>query len=156
MLEILLNNPILIVILIGALSSIFKNRDKKAPTEPVKTLRPKHEEAFPNASPKPAPVENTRPSLSMAEEKQKMNEPIKQEFPNNELIEAYNRKRAAAESSLNQPFQAVRPQNAIASPRRQNKIDKKAVINGIIWSEILGQPRSKNPYQPAAYRKNHN
>jgi hypothetical protein len=26
--------------------------------------------------------------------------------------------------------------------------DEKTLINGIIWSEILGEPRSKNPYLP--------
>jgi uncharacterized membrane protein len=26
--------------------------------------------------------------------------------------------------------------------------DEKAIINGIIWSEILGEPRSKKPYRP--------
>ncbi|WP_066064115.1 hypothetical protein [Neobacillus soli] len=29
--------------------------------------------------------------------------------------------------------------------------DRKAVINGIIWSEILGEPRSKKPYNPRRF-----
>lgn len=28
------------------------------------------------------------------------------------------------------------------------KADEKTLINGIIWSEILGEPRSKKPYRP--------
>jgi hypothetical protein len=28
------------------------------------------------------------------------------------------------------------------------KPDEKAIVNGIIWAEILGEPRAKKPYFP--------
>jgi hypothetical protein len=57
---------------------------------------------------------------------------------------------------VSEPIQYSRtePKNRMNKPRPKlkadgivlGKPDKNTVINGIIWSEILGEPRSKRPY----------
>jgi hypothetical protein len=51
-------------------------------------------------------------------------------------------------------YSRIEPKNRMNKPRPKlkadgivlGKPDKNTVINGIIWSEILGEPRSKRPY----------
>jgi len=128
-LEFIFENPWLIVILIGALSSIFggSRGDKKKERKPVQS---------PKRNQPPIQEERkieTRPNITRQERTVKREEVSKTEsLPNhqsssrNEGITRFNQPRIKHEETRQKPaFQTDH------------------ILEGIIWSEILNKPKSK-------------
>lgn len=50
---------------------------------------------------------------------------------------------------------AVNLQARVNSPKvKQVQVDQSTLIEGLIWSEVLGPPRAKQPYRPINHRRN--
>jgi hypothetical protein len=133
---------IIFLIIAGILSSIFgkaKGKSNPGRTKPFTAkgftdIRTQVEQQMMNKPAKPGQIsvgqpantDNNLPGIEgkYLEIKQKHVVPIKQmEMP----IESTLRKVESTDVSLEKP-------------------DEKAIINGIIWAEILGEPRAKKPY----------
>jgi hypothetical protein len=133
---------IIFLIIAGILSTIFgkaKGKSKPGRTKPFTAkgftdIRTQVEQQMRNKPAKPGQIsvgqpvkaDNNLPGIEgkYLEKKQKHVVPIKQmEMP----IESTLLKVDSTDVSL-------------------EKTDEKAIINGIIWAEILGEPRAKKPY----------
>ncbi|MDX8292082.1 hypothetical protein SLL00_19895 [Metabacillus indicus] len=154
--DFLLNNPLVIAGLIFAVSSLFgkKARDKKA-------------EAQRDRKRKPATVQNTaaphraeaeKPGRESFEEaKDRMKEAVKtiearyqsakSTLPNaDEDAASRNVTEIKEQADL---FVQQTAQKAPAAPKKTPAAARDDIVRGIIWSEIIGPPRSKKPHRAA-------
>lgn len=166
MFDFLFSNPIIIIILIGIISSIFKNRNK--PNQ-KKTGQPQ--------APKPVWKEVIREiQEEWLEEKKKTPRPIQEgkrviSTEKNELDAEAERKRVAELKRLQQEYEGIREYSekdegaitsivAAESPlletisdmkspvyNKELSFGKQELIQGIIMSEVLGPPKAKRMLQ---------
>jgi uncharacterized protein HemX len=153
-LEFLLENPFILIALIAFISSFFK---KKKEEKPVKqTPRSVQQEQR-------AQAERTSADSALAET-------LKEEYRQQEekakrIEEEYRQRKQQAEESMkalqNQRRAAERKASKIAKTASNTNAEhrkepsgagsfefrKQSLADGIIWSEILGPPRSKNPHR---------
>lgn len=152
--EILFENPLILIVLIGIISSLFKKAKGERPESPIPRprQRPHHRQS---AEPERAAME-TSVEEALKEERQRQAE-------RESRIEQENRKRKQqAEESMralqNQRREAhsfretaSRPVELPAEGKKEHggrfTPEKQVLIDGIIWSEILGPPRAKNPHR---------
>lgn len=154
--DFLLNNPLVIAGLIFAISSLFgkKARDKKA-------------EAQRDRKRKPATVQNTaapnraeaeKPGRESFEEaKDRMKEAVKtiearyqsakSTLPNADE-DAASRNVTEIKEQADLSIQQT-AQKAPAAPKKTPAAARDDIVRGIIWSEIIGPPRSKKPHRAA-------
>ena len=152
--EFLLENPFILIALIAFISSFFK---KKKEEKPVKqTPRSVQQEQR-------AQAERTSADSALAET-------LKEEYRQQEekakrIEEEYRQRKQQAEESMkalqNQRRAAERKASKIANTASNTNAEhrkepsgagsfefrKQSLADGIIWSEILGPPRSKNPHR---------
>ncbi|MBU8770392.1 hypothetical protein [Cytobacillus oceanisediminis] len=152
--EFLLENPFILIALIAFISSFFK---KKKEEKPVKqTPRSVQQEQR-------AQAERTSADSVLAET-------LKEEYRQQEekakrIEEEYRQRKQQAEESMkalqNQRRAAERKASKIAKTASNTNAEhrkepsgagsfefrKQSLADGIIWSEILGPPRSKNPHR---------
>lgn len=127
--EFIFENPWLIVILIGALSSMFggsrgeKKKERKPVQSPKRYQPPLKEERK---------IE-TRPNTPRQERTTKREEILKPESVANQPSSS----RKEGFSRLN------KPRNKPLETRKKQVIQTDHILEGIIWSEILNQPKSK-------------
>lgn len=152
--EFLLENPFILIALIAFISSFFK---KKKEEKPVKqTPRSVQQERRTQA-------ERTSADSALAEKLQE--EYRQQEEKAKRIEEEYRQRKQQAEESMkalqNQRRAAERKASKIAKTASNTNAEhrkepsgagsfefrKKSLVDGIIWSEILGPPRSKNPHR---------
>ncbi|MCS0670846.1 hypothetical protein [Cytobacillus firmus] len=149
--EFLLENPFILIALIAFISSFFK---KKKEEKPVKqTPRSIQQEQRTQA-------ERTSPDSALAET---LKEEYRQQAEKAKRIEEeYRQRKQQAEESMkalqNQRRAAERKASALAKTASNTNAEhrkepsgagsfefrKQSLVDGIIWSEILGPPRSKN------------
>lgn len=163
MIDFLLNNiPLLIFIIGGILSLLGKKEEKrKTPkTEPVKTFSPKQIKQDENQgkiqqNEKPLekyrremeekikrevqkfvpPTNNESSSIQTVEVKEEVTEPVQSSVTNLQLQREL--------LNLEQQLEGMK-EVKVSVP----KITSEKLVEGIIWSEILGPPRAKKPYHP--------
>ncbi|MFS1517872.1 hypothetical protein V1503_15715 [Bacillus sp. SCS-151] len=78
----------------------------------------------------------------------------------NEVVESkvdlYHQLKEVVRERNNQSIEKTEPMQKKSSKQvqKENKlsITKKSVVQGVIFSEILGAPRGKKPYQPISHR----
>ncbi|MGX1192843.1 hypothetical protein [Metabacillus sp. SLBN-84] len=155
--DFLLNNPLVIAGLIFAISSLFgkKAKDKKAEAQRDRKRKPA---SVPNQSAAPHKAEAEKPGRESFEEaKERMKEAAK-------TIEARYK---SAKSTLPNAdggtvsknvteikeqadqFMQQTAQKAPAAPKKTPAAARDDIVRGIIWSEIIGPPRSKKPHRAA-------
>lgn len=161
----LLGNPILIFIVIGILSSLFnkakgsgQEQQKRRPVRPVGKPEVMSMPAEPKYKPKPAPRPagprpaqqapvQAKPTAVNANDMQKVYQERKQE-----AVTKDSRQRTASSGRLtaNEVPGRLRRAEASSEPSFQFEPDQDRLIEGLIWAEVLGKPRSKKPYQTGA------
>lgn len=161
----LLGNPVLIFIVIGILSSLFnkakgngQDQQKRRPARPVGKPEvmnmPAETKYKPKPAPRPAsprPAQQTpvqaKPTAVQVNDVQKVYQERKQE-----AVTTESRQRAASSGRLTANTEPGRLRRAEAStePSFQFEPDQDRLIEGLIWAEVLGKPRSKKPYQTGA------
>ncbi|WP_243290603.1 hypothetical protein [Bacillus sp. FJAT-47783] len=132
--ELLLDNPLLIAVLIGIVTSILgRKREKEKEEAPPKVKRASVQQTT-----------NQKVEIQSVEEQKVVSE-IEKRY---EEIKNRNKEMPVNTRSIK-----------IQSPSLKNKAVKKnrkpslqSPVDGIIWSEILKEPRSKRPFN--AYRRN--
>jgi hypothetical protein len=133
----LLENPIILVILVGIISSFFKK---------VKSQQENGEKGKPN----PVRIPQVKIEPVRRNKKQRRNseglgeQPYPQRKPANIQNERNNRLEQEATLKSNQK---IVPAKKVIEDDNKVQIDTERLIDGIIWSEVLGPPRSKRPHR---------
>jgi hypothetical protein len=138
----LFENPILLVALIGIISSLFKRlKGNSAEGGNQHTRGPFTQTTQPINS---RPVERKRPVVrntpldEVLQEAKRMVE----KTPNVQPIE--NRTAAKVVPTRN-PATPIAPNNG-TNKQSSHVINKTRLVDGVIWSEVLGPPRSRKPH----------
>ncbi|WNF37716.1 hypothetical protein RJD24_04440 [Bacillaceae bacterium IKA-2] len=166
LLKIVTGNPILLFIIIGALLSFIKRgKEKEANQESQKPGAPETEET-PNAEidwrdifrqeEKPVPVSKSERGQSYTYTEQSVPSSVAgSNRVGNELLEKYEKaKRNKEAAKIYEPNLGNSPiyKGDIAAQAEVkldfSRITKEEAIKGVVWAEILGKPRSKNPHRP--------
>ncbi|KON86999.1 hypothetical protein AF332_09370 [Sporosarcina globispora] len=152
--EFLLENPFILIALIAFISSFFKKKKEKKPVK--QTPRSLHQEQR---------TQTERSSADSALAEALKEEERQQAEKARRIEEEYRQRKQQAEERMNalqnQRRDAERKANAFAKAASNTKSEyqkqssgaghfeprKQALVDGIIWSEILGPPRSKNPHR---------
>ena len=157
--QFLFDNPILIFLLIGLISSIFKRskgeeKQKQRPKRPAQPVRPVQKEPMTkNSEVKPEEVDS-RPLRRNQTQEQELREPrpasqsafldIQKKYE-----ERKKQEQNAPRSTFNQPMfqpEATKENTSEGTPM-QLKPEADRLIEGIAWAQILGEPRSKKPHR---------
>ncbi|MGD6795785.1 hypothetical protein [Metabacillus indicus] len=155
--DFLLNNPLVIAGLIFAISSLFgkKARDKKAEAQRDRKRNPA---TVQNQSAAPHRAEAEKPGRESFEEaKDRMKEAVKtiearyqsakSTLPNaDEDAASRNLTEIKEQADL---FMQQASQKAPAARKKTSAAARDDIVRGIIWSEIIGPPRSKKPHRAA-------
>lgn len=168
MIDFLLNNiPLLIVILGGIFSLLGRQEDKKKTVnKPVQSARPKEDEeieyqtSWTEQQPK---SENPFEILKREFEKQLKTEVEKHkpEFNKNQQVIKPEVIEKANIEEKQEPLPSRQQQLIMEMEKLEQELEKKKavstvvlpkltsekVVEGIIWSEVLGPPRAKKPYR---------
>ncbi|WP_147532403.1 hypothetical protein [Bacillus marasmi] len=160
--EFFFDNPFILVILIGIISSLFK-KNKEAQQEKQKGNKPKPvrtEEA-------PAPVRKNRPSRAQQQNpsksprsKQPRQTSRERDLARENQTDVMDQRYAALKIHQEEPYHTnsamesapTQERNLIYRDDEQNKqrtlnVDSNALVDGLIWSEVLGPPRAKKAHR---------
>ncbi|MFE8703211.1 hypothetical protein ACFYKX_21770 [Cytobacillus sp. FJAT-54145] len=155
--EFLFENPFLLVILIGLISSIFK-RMKGTQEEPRKSQPKPFVESgpfdFEQQPRQEQPVQRMEPVPQQTYEPNPLGK-IEQEFLEKkkkaeEKLAALKKQQATAQKKA-ETIQSHRRLNQVkekieTTEPEQVHVDNQKLVDAVIWSEILGPPRSKRPH----------
>lgn len=152
--EFLLENPFILIAVIAFISSFFKKKKEEKPVKQApRSVQQENRAQAERTSADPALAE------VLKEEKRKLTEKSRR------IEEDYRQRKQQAEQSMkalqSQQRAAERKASAIsrtaantktgypveASEAEKFEPQKQSLVDGIIWSEILGPPRSKNPHR---------
>ncbi len=150
--DVLWENPIILVIIIGIISSYFKKMKSKQPENGDKGMP--NQRKVPPISVGPV-ARNKKRQRSENQRVQQQNAQIKpvntRNDRNNKLDQRTNNRSLVEnnrESSIYHSHKESQA-NKVSVPGELNtlQIDQDRLIDGIIWSEVLGPPRSKRPHR---------
>ena len=140
--EMLFENPIIIIVIMGILSSLFSKkktvepRNKRIPPKKTVFQRQEDRERVPPPPQSPAQAKNqtfTQPIQTIASETNELLEKA-------ELAEARKKKEEAKENPIK--LESVEHGDLT---KKKFKLDPKSdqVLQGLIWAEILAAPKAK-------------
>jgi DNA repair exonuclease SbcCD ATPase subunit len=143
--EFILSNPLVIAGLIFVLSSLFGKKKKGK--------QQRRQKENPAAS---VPVPSIEQTETKPEAKERMKEAIdtietRYHSVKSEMSELGNEIGSAADE-IQAEIQTYSKNSQNGRTRANPVINKDNVVQGIIWSEILGSPRSKKPHASAKRR----
>jgi len=158
-LEFFFENPILVIVLIGLISSFFR---KKKDNPEIQGRTPTDAGGGQNKRP-PSPFDEARDIFK--ELSRSLQEPQSKPVPRRTMEKQFQSKRKTETSQerMEQPTAAgmdvaetkpirnemKRPPIGLepkAVPNKELKVQEEQLIDAIIWSEIIGPPRAKKPY----------
>ncbi|MDZ5470941.1 hypothetical protein SM124_04155 (plasmid) [Bacillus sp. 31A1R] len=166
--EFLFENPFILVVLIGIISSLFKRMKGEQPEEQQKRPTPKP------VVQKRKRIEEQNPTLAQEIEMQRQKEQQRQQEHHQgrnkfERIEKqYQEKKKQAEEKIaamkKQQLVSEKKSQRMSSTSRMNsatkdhvvtpqedtsfyQVDEKKLADAVVWAEILGPPRAKNPHR---------
>ncbi len=155
--KILYDNPFILVILIGIISSIYKKM-KVNETEDGKKRSPLSQRI-------PTTFENPVWKNIRVREHNDQKKQAKQQITRKKSTTLYDDSdhqvnQATTETSMLAEATRMAPKentvNLQATPNspteKQVQINQTTLIDGLIWSEVLGPPRAKKPYRPINHR----
>ncbi|MCM3705205.1 MULTISPECIES: hypothetical protein [Cytobacillus] len=150
--EFLFENPFILIAVIAFISSLFKKKKEERPVKQAPRVQQENRTEAERTSADPALAE------VLEEEKRKLAEKSRR------IEQEYRQRKQQAEQSMkalqSQQRAAERKASAISRTAANTKAypveasgagkyepQKQSLVDGIIWSEILGPPRSKNPHR---------
>lgn len=167
LLKVVTGNPILLFIIIGAILSFLKrgkereaNKETRKPGAPETEETPSVEidwrEIF-RQEDNPKPVSKTERGQTYTYTEQSVPSSVAgNNHRGNELLEKYEKAKQNKEAAkIYDPSIENSPiyKGDIAAQAEVkldfSRITKEEAIKGVVWSEILGKPRSKGPHRPA-------
>ncbi|WP_158735058.1 hypothetical protein [Alteribacillus sp. YIM 98480] len=174
--ELLMNNFLFIALLIGGLISVFNRNkqqeeaNKKTKQEDTNRKEVDWETIFQQESDRNDVPEHRRPTKPVPEAEAELVKPENQEISKTheqykERIEELRKKRETAEEKMKNIEASpvfdegigsdvpIAQQSRSISRSRFASISRKEAINGVIWSEILSEPKARRPHANNFYRK---
>ncbi|HAQ08700.1 MAG TPA: hypothetical protein DCR24_14765 [Bacillus bacterium] len=151
--EALFDNPIILFILIGLISSIFNRiKGNAQDSQNQRPQRPVH--------PASQPLDRSRPAETKREPRPVIIENSTEALSDIQKVYLERKQRADKASSESRGPERGRLSTGTTSPRsrlhseKAEQVinfnpDRNNLIEGVIWSEILGKPRAKKPYSAA-------
>lgn len=152
--EFLLENPFILIALIAFISSFFKKKKEEKPVKQTpRSVQQEQRAQAERTSADSALAETLKEEYRQQEEKAKR---IEEEYRQRkqqaeESMKALQNQRRAAERKVSKIAKTA--SNTNAEHRKEPsgagsfEFRKQSLADGIIWSEILGPPRSKNPHR---------
>ncbi|MDF1508311.1 hypothetical protein PZE06_08935 [Robertmurraya sp. DFI.2.37] len=155
--QFLLDNPFILIILLGILSSMFKtNKEKPANKKPTRQASTTSTENPPPSNPM---AEVFRELVEEAPAKPIYNEYVDTKKEAEAKIAALKKQqeqyadkvsRMNTLSRINEQSQPL--MESVAKSGRTFKVEGEKLADAIIWSEILGPPRAKKPHRSMNFR----
>lgn len=159
--EFIFENPILLFLLIGLISSLFKKvkgEQEQQPKRPMRTEQQGHA----SHSEDPMSAEPLEPMRTQRPKSEKpLNEWETSSVPENPFIDLQKKYQERREAATHPPKQ----KDEIAQPTVQIQKDEIAdgisidlrpeadrLLEGIAWAQVLEPPRARNPYRTARRR----
>ncbi|WHY84763.1 hypothetical protein QNH39_19210 [Neobacillus novalis] len=150
-------NTILVMIVIGIITSMFgkaknnRGQSQNKPTSPngIGEIRKLFQELTDQEISELSPIkEPTRPSSVIVEQKTAAPQKLEKEYLQVRKESESSRERAAASRQQKEIIKerVQKDKQEEAGTIFSEYPDAKTLVNGIVWSEILGEPRSKKPY----------
>lgn len=172
----LLGNPVVLFIIIGVLSSLFRSGQQQQKKQPPGTNQsgrtesqgqmsrseetPKQESIFDQWRRElEEKVQETIPEIQR--HRQSQPEPTVQTLANQKeskktetnVYQSYQDRKRDLDAEMSKlQAQFSQNQQKVSAIKGIPKLDRSKVVEGIIWSEVLGAPRAKKPYRPNGYR----
>ncbi|MEH7885454.1 hypothetical protein V7654_14170 [Bacillus sp. JJ1609] len=160
----LIGNPIVIFVLIGILSSLFnkakgngQNNQQRRPVRPVSKPAgldgPVKAQREPRREPRPVQTRPVKPQPDKTEREPVAASSIQKVYQERkrQAEKVDSKARTADRGRLSSEGATVRSRlsGAKEEPVLDFQPDRDRLIEGLIWSEVLGQPRAKKPYSPS-------
>lgn len=147
--EILFENPIVLIILIGIISSIFKNRNKSekqdSPAKRAESRKPVQKSSDPFNEMKDLFKEVQRSFQEELNPAKKLKEDGPQKI---DEVKLNYKEEQPEKSSMSKQVTETPHEHQVQKTKQasQLKVDESKLVDAVIWSEILGPPRAKKPY----------
>lgn len=150
--EIFFDNPIIFIILVAAISSLFRKKKENVSHSKgqERTIQPKKSNTF-----SPTALEEVREvfkevTRSFSNPTTSSNQ--KRENPSHEEIKGVNQQvEELNQSNMSEPLHSDVPilQTVVEEKKRDKviELDEMKLVDAVVWSEILGPPRAKKPYR---------
>ena len=153
--EILFDNPFIIIILIAIISSLFKNKKKAAEGQkrgtvlppihkPIRSPFDEVKEIFKEVT-RPLSEENRAPAKKIEEVFQEKKRKAEYEKETSNQTSAVKRNMEYIKTGT--PLAPVSQTKSAENKESALKVDESKLVEAVIWAEILGPPRAKNPYR---------
>lgn len=148
--DILWENPIILVIIVGIISSYFKKMKSEQP-ENGDNGKPNQRKVPPvSVGPVARNKKRQRAENQRVQQQYAQIKPVNTGNDRNDKLDQRTNNRSLVENnseSLIYNNQNALQANQVPGELNTIQIDKDKLIDGIIWSEILGPPRSKRPHR---------
>jgi DNA mismatch repair ATPase MutL len=147
--DFLFENPIIIVILIGIISSLYKQVKGAQPEEGKRTNRPNQAPVSPVGQNKPVRRQKqankpVRGQNVANQSNQHQGSASKHENLNSATrIETQENKQTKMEMNENKAATQQKEENK----QKSLNVSQSNLVDGLIWSEVLGPPRAKRPHR---------
>jgi len=158
--EFLFENPLIIFVLIGIISSLFKRVKGEQEQQPKRPVRPEQQGPTWNSEDQ-KPAEPLKPLRAETSEDERFEE--KKEFngvPENPFLDIqrkYEERRRENEYNKSPRFNDLQSQSITTTfPVKEESTEGVSLdlspeadrlIEGIAWAQVLGEPRSRNPHR---------
>lgn len=146
MIDTILSNLGILILIVGGLMSVFKRQSdgSESKRKPVKV--PTQRNMSPSSSSRKA---ESIPAQTMEHKEEKS---LTGQLTS-DLEKRYEEIRGRKQEKEDIPV----PNNLSSTNKqkrrsKQKSFNRKKIVDGIIWSEVLGQPRAKRPYHPKRYK----
>ncbi|SEM29886.1 hypothetical protein SAMN05192533_10289 [Mesobacillus persicus] len=163
--EFIFENPILLFLLIGLISSLFKKVKGEQEQQPKRPIRPEQQGPA-SHSEDPMSAEPFQPMRTERPESEKpINEWEPSSVPENPFIDIQKKYQERREAAAHPPATKQRdesPQPAVQVQKDKDEItdgisidlspEADRLLEGIAWAQVLEPPRSRNPYRTARRR----
>lgn len=149
--EFLFENPFILILLIGLISSLFKKgkgeeqQPRQRPPKPFVETIPIPESKIPQKSEKVETEKRTKESVKTIQsdflDAKKQAEAKMAALREQQLKYEHQAERLKEENELKQPTPTE------TAVKKSYRVEEKNLADAIIWAEILGPPRAKNPHR---------
>ncbi|MDA1474791.1 hypothetical protein [Bacillus changyiensis] len=147
MLDFILDNPIMMAIIVGAISLIFNRIGKNDEEEQNKKTSAKSKTQAQKPKPKRQQKQDDKPSLQSVTKQQTV-----------DVMAELNRIKTDAERSLPAVKREIKKQShslQVKENQKLLKMNKNTVVQGIVFGEVFGPPRSKKLHYTMRRRSKH-
>lgn len=167
LIDLILSNPLLIILIIGGLFSLLKRKTEQPESENEPSRRPmpaerrtpnERERARPSdRQTKPAePAKEMVETLTIEEQHQQQLDELKERLVVDQRRSSNQTERESYVTRRRQRNNSVsKNENQTFKQRFKENVTPSGLINSVIMSEVIGPPRSMKPYESRPFKRKH-